>query len=72
MKILRITKKEGFRPIPVFDEQKKEPSKNPVKDFLQGQLTINLDKVKPGEYFLAAHCNPKGRMESLFHITKIL
>lgn len=71
MKILRITKKEGFRPIPIFDEQKKEPSKNPVKDFLQGQLTINLDKVKPGEYFLAAHCNPKGRMESLFHITKI-
>ena len=51
MKILRITKKEGFRPIPIFDEQKKEPSKNPVKDFLQGQLTINLDKVKSSEYF---------------------
>jgi tRNA-modifying protein YgfZ len=36
--------------------------------FLQGQLTCDLEKITPGKYSLAAHCNPKGRVISLFYL----
>lgn len=40
-----------------------------AKKFLQGQLTCDLEKIKEHEWQLGAHCNPKGRVISLFHIT---
>jgi folate-binding protein YgfZ len=40
-----------------------------AKKLLQGQLTCDLEKVKENEWRLGAHCNPKGRVVSLFHIT---
>src|SRR5580704_7784530 len=39
-----------------------------AKKFLQGQLTCHMDKVTPTESHLGAHCNPKGRVISLFYI----
>lgn len=36
--------------------------------FLQGQLTCDLEKITPGHFSLAAHCNPQGRVISLFYI----
>lgn len=39
-----------------------------AKKFLQGQLTCNLDEITNTESRLGAHCNPKGRMISLFRI----
>ncbi|MCW8879542.1 MAG: hypothetical protein OQJ89_13500 [Kangiellaceae bacterium] len=38
--------------------------------FLQGQLTINPEKVEQGSSSLAAVCNPQGRVISLFWIAK--
>lgn len=38
-----------------------------AKKFLQGQLTCNLDKLEPHKSLMGAHCNPKGRIISLFH-----
>lgn len=38
--------------------------------FLQGQLTCDLAKITPKKLQLSAHCNPKGRVISLFYITK--
>ncbi|MCO7225477.1 folate-binding protein YgfZ [Pleionea sp. CnH1-48] len=34
--------------------------------FLQGQLTINIDKVTSEQGSIGAFCNPQGRMRSLF------
>jgi tRNA-modifying protein YgfZ len=38
--------------------------------FLQGQITINIDTPTNLQSCLAALCNPKGRIISLFHIAK--
>jgi folate-binding protein YgfZ len=38
------------------------------KKFLQGQLTCNMEEVTPAQSQLGAHCNPKGRIISLFRI----
>lgn len=39
-----------------------------AKEFLQGQLTCHMDEITPTHSSLAAHCNPKGRIISLFRI----
>ena len=39
--------------------------------FLNGQLTISAETPKTNTACLAAFCNPKGRIVSLFHIVKI-
>ncbi len=39
-----------------------------AKKFLQGQLTCNLDDVTSGQSRKGAHCNPQGRIISLFHL----
>lgn len=39
-----------------------------AKKFLQGQLTCNLEEVTESQSKLGAHCNPQGRIISLFHI----
>jgi tRNA-modifying protein YgfZ len=39
--------------------------------FLQGQLTINVSTPTNSKSYLAALCNPKGRIVSLFHIVAI-
>ena len=36
--------------------------------FLQGQLTGDLDALACGDTVLAAHCDPKGRMHSIFFL----
>lgn len=36
--------------------------------FLQGQLTADVIKLNPGQGQLAAHCNPQGRVISLFFL----
>ena len=43
-------------------------SGNDAKKLLQGQLTCNLDEVTPTNSLLGAHCNPQGRILSLFRI----
>ena len=54
-----------------FTPNKLNPNQNPALDFLQGQLTIDINNLEDGKLSLAAHCNPKGRVESLFYILKI-
>lgn len=44
---------------------------NDAHRFLQGQMSINADSPKTKEAFLASLCNPKGRVISLFHISKV-
>jgi len=39
-----------------------------AKNFLQGQLTCNLDDINSNEARLGAHCNPQGRVISLFRL----
>jgi len=39
-----------------------------AKKLLQGQLTCNLDDITHTQSRIGAHCNPKGRMISLFRI----
>jgi folate-binding protein YgfZ len=36
-----------------------------ARNFLQGQLSCDMNEVNPQQSRLAAHCNPKGRMVSL-------
>lgn len=40
----------------------------PAKTFLQGQLTCNLDEITSIQSRLGAHCNPQGRVISLFQL----
>jgi len=40
--------------------------------FLQGQLSINTETPTNNQASLAALCNPKGRIVSLFHIIKLV
>jgi len=39
-----------------------------AKKFLQGQLTCNIDLLLPGTNCMGAHCNPQGRVISLFYL----
>jgi folate-binding Fe-S cluster repair protein YgfZ len=39
-----------------------------AKKLLQGQVTCNLDDVTPTSSLLGAHCNPQGRILSLFRL----
>ena len=39
-----------------------------AKRFLQGQLTCNLDDLSTSQSQLGAHCNPAGRVISLFRL----
>lgn len=39
-----------------------------AKKLLQGQLTCDLEKVTEAQPQLSAHCNPQGRVISLFHL----
>lgn len=39
-----------------------------AKELLQGQLTCDLNEVTSYQATLGAHCNPKGRIISLFHL----
>lgn len=38
--------------------------------FLQGQLTIDIESLPPLKSSLCAHCNPKGRVISLFYLLR--
>jgi folate-binding protein YgfZ len=40
-----------------------------AKSFLQGQITCNVDDLNQNKSLLGAHCNLKGRMQSLFRIS---
>ncbi|HRE31467.1 MAG TPA: hypothetical protein PLD88_05770, partial [Candidatus Berkiella sp.] len=42
-----------------------------AETFLQGQLTVNLKTITDDQSQLGAHCNLKGRMQSLFRIFKL-
>jgi folate-binding protein YgfZ len=64
LKILKIKNKSNFTP------NKLNPNQKPALDFLQGQLTIDINNLEDNKLSLAAHCNPKGRVESLFYILK--
>lgn len=39
-----------------------------AQKLLQGQLTCNMDDISPTQSRLGAHCNPQGRILSLFRI----
>ncbi len=39
-----------------------------AKKLLQGQLTCNVDEVSPTQGAMGAHCNPQGRVISLFYL----
>lgn len=39
-----------------------------AKTFLQGQITCNLNDINTSQSHLAAHCNLKGRIQSLFRV----
>jgi folate-binding protein YgfZ len=41
-----------------------------AQTFLQGQITNDIDALEIGAVCFAAHCNPKGRVVSLFHVAK--
>ncbi|MBV9575264.1 MAG: folate-binding protein YgfZ [Gammaproteobacteria bacterium] len=41
---------------------------NDAKKFLQGQLTCDVEKITSTHNTMAAHCNPQGRMISLFYL----
>jgi folate-binding protein YgfZ len=42
-----------------------------VSTFLQGQLTVDVEKMEDNSALLAAHCNPKGRVITLCTLFKI-
>lgn len=39
-----------------------------AKKFLQGQITCDLEEISPTQSRLGAHCNPQGRIISLFRL----
>lgn len=41
-----------------------------AKDFLQGQITYDMNALLPDHFALAAYCNPQGRIWSIFRIWK--
>lgn len=40
------------------------------KNFLQGQLTCDINDLSESHSLIGAHCNPKGRIESLFRLVE--
>lgn len=42
-----------------------------AKKLLQGQLTCHLDELSPTNSLLGAHCNPQGRIISLFRLFQL-
>jgi len=42
-----------------------------VRKFLQGQLTTDMDALNSGNGVLSAHCNPQGRIISLFYLFNV-
>jgi folate-binding protein YgfZ len=42
-----------------------------TKDFLQGQITCDINEVTDTHSKLSAHCNPKGRVLSSFRVCKL-
>ncbi len=54
--------------IPLMDFGVLHVTGNDAKTFLQGQVTCNLNDVTVNQSMLGAHCNLKGRMQSLFRI----
>lgn len=55
-----MTTQQAFGLLSISGEQ--------AKKFLQGQLTCNMDEIAPETPQLAAHCNPQGRVISLFYL----
>ena len=43
-----------------------------ARDFLQGQLTNDINRVTPDEAQLSAWCTPKGRMLALMLILSLI
>ncbi len=43
-----------------------------ARDFLQGQLTCDIRDITPTQIRLTAHCSPKGRVLSSFHVIQFL
>ena len=41
-----------------------------AEKYLQGQLTCDVSKLAAGESTLTAHCDPKGKMSSLFRLIR--
>ena len=41
-----------------------------AEKYLQGQLTCDVTKLAAGESTLTAHCDPKGKMSSLFRLIR--
>ncbi len=41
-----------------------------AEQFLQGQLTCDVSKLTDGQSTLTAHCDPKGKMHSLFRLIR--
>jgi len=39
-----------------------------AKKFLQGQLTCDMGTISPSKSSMGAHCNPQGRVISLFYV----
>ncbi|SEQ10400.1 CAF17-like 4Fe-4S cluster assembly/insertion protein YgfZ [Basfia succiniciproducens] len=39
--------------------------------FLQGQLTCDVTKLKTGDSTLTAHCDPKGKVSSVFRLIRV-
>lgn len=42
-----------------------------TEKLLQGQLTCDINQITINQSKLAAHCNPQGRIISLFYLTKV-
>lgn len=59
----------NFNPLPEF-ELLDVVGKDAAK-FLQGQLTCDVNKMQPNEFYLGAVCNPKGQMLANFVIAAI-
>ncbi|MBE2893612.1 tRNA-modifying protein YgfZ [Spirabiliibacterium falconis] len=55
-------------PLPQF--QLIEITGEDAQKFLQGQLTCDVNKLAIGENTLCAHCDPKGKVWSIFYLIK--
>ncbi len=42
-----------------------------AEKYLQGQLTCDVTKLALGEHTITAHCDPKGKMTSIFRLIRI-
>lgn len=55
---------------PIQDQSLLQLTGEDAARFLQGQVTCDVEKLSNGASSMAAHCNPKGRVISLFHLLK--